>query len=334
MYIYGGTKNLSLVYFVCMRCGSICSHLQFLASFAQLSFAMVKTLQQREEGTLLEFALRREVRGQPPSAWARTKKLGDVMSPFRTRGGGFFWERFPLAAAVVNPVARELFSRLASEHGVHIKFVQAAICKVDTSEKLSIDVVAVCGTDRWWLELRWTRDPLNTDSLSVQGAWSVVDKYQQVLRQLKAWKLDVKLGGGRVFRPRRLGVLLVNSQTYRLELRGKGGAVLTGRLDGLLGGGGGGSLSSGGGGGGGFLLGSVGRHRPLAKRKRSGPRPWAKTAKAKEGQVRWRQTEDGWNAVAASVAERRNFRDRKDFGTRRSRPTLAPSLHFGCVTCY
>ena len=86
-HISGGTKNLSLVYFVCMRCGSICSHLQFLASFAQLSLAMVKSLQQREEGTLLEFALRREVRGQPPSAWARTKKLGDVMSPFRTRGG-------------------------------------------------------------------------------------------------------------------------------------------------------------------------------------------------------------------------------------------------------
>ena len=71
----------------------------------------------------------------------------------------------------------------------------------------------------------------------------MVDKYQRVLRTLEEWKLDVKLTGGGVFRPRRLGALLVNSQIYRLELRGKGGAVFTGRLDGLDGGGGGGALS-------------------------------------------------------------------------------------------
>ena len=162
----------------------------------------------------------------------------------------------------------------------------------------------------------------------------MVDKYQQVLRQLKAWKLDVKLGGGRVFRPRRLGVLLVNSQTYRLELRGKGGAVFTGRLDGLDGGGGGGALSNGWDGNGGLLPGSIGRHRPLSKRKRSGPRAWSKTDNPKDWQLWWRQTETGWNAVAASVATRRNHRDRKKFGTRKSKPTLAPSLHFGGVMCY
>ena len=54
----------------------------------------------------------------------------------------------------------------------------------------------------------------------VQGAWSVVDGYGQILNELSEWKLDKRLGGGRVFRPLRLGVLLVNRTSYRLELAG------------------------------------------------------------------------------------------------------------------
>ena len=58
-----------------------------------------------------------------------------------------------MAAQVAILVARKLFSRLASKPGVHIKFVQASIRNVGASEKLSIDVVAICDADRWWLEL-------------------------------------------------------------------------------------------------------------------------------------------------------------------------------------
>ena len=311
--------SATVMIYILLCFGSIFTKIQLSSCAPDFSLlAMVRrSLQKMDEGTLLEFSLRREVRGQPASAWAR-RKIDNVMLPFG--GGRFVWERFPLAAQVVNPVARKLFSRLASKHGVHITFVQATIRNVGTSEKLSIDVVAICGADRWWLELKWTRDPLNADSLSVQGAWSVVDKYQRVLRTLKAWKLDVNLGGGRVFRPRRLGVLLVNAQTYRRELRGKGGAVFTGRLDDADGADGGDPLPSGVDGTGGGLLGSVGRHRPLGKRKRRGPRAWSKTDECKDGQRRWRQTEAGWNAVTASVAKRRNYRGRKDFGTRSSKP--------------
>ena len=93
-------------------------------------------------------------------------------------------------------------------------------------EIIVIDRVAFRGGDRyrgcdcWWLELRWTRDPLNTNSISVQGAWSVVANYKRVLKNLNAWKLHSNLCGGPVFRPRRLGVLLVNRSYYCLELDG------------------------------------------------------------------------------------------------------------------
>ena len=118
---------------------------------------------------------------------------------------------------------------------VHIRFVQATLCKRDGTKK-SVDCVAFlggngrAGGERCWLELRWTRDLLDSGALSVQGAWSVVDGYGQILNELSEWKLDKRLGCGRVFRPLRLGVLLVNRTSYRLELAGAPTHVFCGAL--------------------------------------------------------------------------------------------------------
>ena len=193
-----------------------------------------QSLEQQDEGTLLEFSLRRAVRRQAPSAWARAPfvPLANSLLPFSV---GWTWQRFPEAAKVVNPVAQQLLDTLASRHGVHIRFVQATLCKRDGTKK-SVDCVAFlggngrAGGERCWLELRWTRDLLDSGALSVQGAWSVVDGYGQILNELSEWKLDKRLGGGRVFRPLRLGVLLVNRTSYRLELAGAPTHVFCGAL--------------------------------------------------------------------------------------------------------
>ena len=147
-----------------------------------------QSFERQDEGTLLEFSLRRAVRRQPPSAWARAPlaSLTNSMMPFSM---GWAWQLFPTAAEVVNPAVQQLLESLARTHGIHIRFIQATICKSDGSKK-SIDCVAFRGGDggkggeRWWLELRWTRDPLNTDAISVQGAWSIIDGYRQILKEL------------------------------------------------------------------------------------------------------------------------------------------------------
>ena len=127
-----------------------------------------QSLQPQGEGTLLEFSLRKAVRGHSPSAWARVK-VCDQLRHYCF--GGCCWQRIPTAAAVINPVAAELVASLATLHGIRISFVQAAISTLDGMESIVIDCVAFRGGDRyrgyecWWVELRWTRDPLNTDSI-------------------------------------------------------------------------------------------------------------------------------------------------------------------------
>ena len=85
--------------------------------------------------------------------------LANSVLPFSV---GWTWQRFPEAAKVVNPVAQQLLDTLASRHGVHIRFVQATLCKRDGTKK-SVDCVAFlggngrAGGERCWLELRWTR---------------------------------------------------------------------------------------------------------------------------------------------------------------------------------
>ena len=261
-----------------------------------------QSLQPQDEGTLLELSLRRAVRGHSPSAWARVK-VCDQLRPFCF--GGWRWQRFPAAAAVINPVAAELFASLATLHGIWIRFVQATISTLDGMESISIDCVAFRGGDRyrggdrWWLELRWTRDPLNTDSISVQGAWSVVANYKRVLKNLNAWKLHSNLGGGPVFRPRRLGVLLVNRSYYRLEVDGGNHEVFEGSLGGVA------SLGPPTRPGVALLPSMVGSHEPLSKRKRPhGPRKWSDTRKAKKGRKRWRDTDHGYESHLEDRATR------------------------------
>ena len=294
--------------------------LLFLSLLSASMAGAPQSLEQQDEGTLLEFSLRRAVRRQAPSAWARAPfvPLANSLLPFSV---GWTWQRFPEAAKVVNPVAQQLLDTLASRHGVHIRFVQATLCKRDGTKK-SVDCVAFlggngrAGGERCWLELRWTRDLLDSGALSVQGAWSVVDGYGQILNELSEWKLDKRLGCGRVFRPLRLGVLLVNRTSYRLELAGAPTHVFCGALTearsmvvqrssvaaSVM------ATAVG--------LANVGEHRPLGKRKRlRGPRAWGSSAKSKQGQKLWRATGSGYNSVLASQA-RRSVRTQRSYATR------------------
>ena len=83
---------------------------------------------------------------------------------------------FSTSSSNVNTVAAELFASLATLHGIWIRRVHGTISTLDGTESMSTDGVAFRGGDRyrggdrWWLELRWIRDPLNTDAIIVQGA--------------------------------------------------------------------------------------------------------------------------------------------------------------------
>ena len=195
---------------------------------------------------------------------------------------------------------------------------------------MSIDCVAFLGGnryrggERWWLELRWTRDPLNTDAISVQGAWSVVARCRKVLKKLKTWRLHANLGGGSVFRPRRLGVLLVNRTSYRLELDGCDGRVFAGELGAVA------ASTELDTRRGAFLsLNTVGVHRSIGGRTRPhGARGWSKTAKAISGRKRWRDSDHGHDRHLEHLVNRRMPRHR-EYVTRSnsSSSTLMNSMH-------
>lgn len=197
------------------------------------------------EGSLLESALRRTRLRQRESAWGLR----------RGEHGG--WEVVELAAAaeVVNPSAKAVVADL-EEQGVKVEWVQETLWKDAESRGMSVDVilsrrhggVGQWGRrDYWWIEAKWTRGDFEDRTLEVVAeAWKKVDEFQKVIDSIGDWKLY--LGGRRVYRPQRLGILVVSRRGWRLELKG-GGIELRGVFEACGGGGANGGGGSGGGGG-------------------------------------------------------------------------------------
>ena len=108
-----------------------------------------------------------------------------------------------------------------------------------------------------------------------------------------------------MFRPLRLGVLLVSRTSYKLELAGAPTQVFSGALAGTTttvaqrGTAAASAMATAVG------LATMGEHRPLGKRKRSHVTcAWDSSEKCMEGQRRWRATERGYNSILASRARR------------------------------
>ena len=197
------------------------------------------------EGSLLESALRRTRFRERESAWGLR----------RGEGGG--WEVVELAAAaeVVNPRAKAVVAGL-EEQGVEVEWVQEALWEEVERSAMSVDVVLSrlnggAGQwrrkDYWWVEAKWTRGDHEDRTLEVvTKAWKKVDEFQKVINSICDWRLYLR--GKRVYRPQRLGILVVSRRGWRLELRG-GGIELRGLFGGCGGCGGNGGGGSGGGGG-------------------------------------------------------------------------------------
>ena len=173
------------------------------------------------------------------------------------RGEGGGWEVVELTAAaeVVNPSAKAVVAGL-EEQGVRVEWVQETLWKETESSAMSVDTVLSrlnggAGQwgrrDYWWVEAKWTRGDHENRTLEVVAkAWQKVDEFQKVIDSIGDWRLY--LGRRRVYRPQRLGILVVSRRGWRLELRG-GGIELQGVFGGCGGCGDNGGGGSGGGGG-------------------------------------------------------------------------------------
>ena len=222
---------------------------------------MAATRLVEEEGSLLEHALRRIKTGKAESAWGMRwvdgeADCGDGGMRGKLAMAGGAWQMVELreAVALVNPVARKLVAAL-EERGVRLEWVQHTLVKKGyeedvaqrdlaeagknvrwqgVAEGLSVDVVlsrAVEGQggrrDYWWVEVKWTRGDHNSGRLRVvRDGWKKVNKFEEVVKELGKWGL--MLGGHMVFRPQRLGLLVVSPRGWRLEFRGGGIAAMGG----------------------------------------------------------------------------------------------------------
>ena len=197
---------------------------------------MAATKLVEEEGTLLEHALRRIKLGRAESAlgmrWVEGKAshsdIGRVVAfRWEAEGGAYEMVELAEAAVVVNPIARQLVAALAAS-GVRLDWVQETLVKegAGVTEGVSVDLVlSVAGLggrrDYWWVELKWTRGDHNREDLRVvrEGREKVAD-LEKVVKKVKEWRLG--LGGHPVFRPQRVGLMVVSPRGWRLNLNGGG----------------------------------------------------------------------------------------------------------------
>ena len=158
---------------------------------------MVRTLRKPEadEGTLLEFSLKRERRKLTASDKARIKQ-----------NGKFEEISLPSAASLINDVARKLFHILLYAHGVFLDFIQYTLVRVKNGEgTFSVDCLAEVGeaAEVWWLELKWTRGPFSRAKQSIRTGWQSVEVMQRIVECATDWKVDPKLRSQRLRTPTR-----------------------------------------------------------------------------------------------------------------------------------
>ena len=221
---------------------------------------MAHTTRAAEEGSVLEYALRRIRLNMEESAlacrWVEDGGSWHKVAPFNVgvKGrkkvdmwAGGSWKQVELrdAAEVVNPVAMRLVAAWEAA-GIRLEWVQNTLIRwrrdagVDGGERaelVSVDVVlskAVPGQggrrDRWWVEMKWTRGDQEDRRLRVvKEGQKKVEVLQRVIKELRHWRL--LLGGHPVYHPHRLGLLVVSPRGWRLDLEGGGIAVMRGSFD-------------------------------------------------------------------------------------------------------
>ena len=179
---------------------------------------MVWTVQEREEGSLLEAAVRRIRLEQPENAWGMRWVEGEAIGSWRdvevfeaggqggmkkvTAGGGM-WAAVELkdAAVVINPIARRLVEQMR-ERGVEVEWVQQSLERWQYEEvedgskrqkvvrQISVDLVlsvAERGARRkyWWVEMKWTRGcETNGELRVVKEGWKKVEEFQKIFKEL------------------------------------------------------------------------------------------------------------------------------------------------------